>query len=64
LALHNYFDDNLSITLAYDIVKNEKVGTVGKVVDNYTDAHGVAGTMDWSNAINQNALTLRIQAKF
>ena len=64
LALHHYFDDNLRITLAYDIVKNEKVGTVGKVVDNYTDAHGVAGTMDWSNAINQNALTLRIQAKF
>jgi len=64
LALHHYFDDNLRITLAYDIVKNEKVGTAGKVVDNYTDAHGVAGTMDWSNAINQNVLTLRIQAKF
>lgn len=64
LALHHYFDDNLRITLAYDIVKNEKVGTAGKVVDNYTDAKGVAGTLDWSNAINQNLLTLRIQAKF
>jgi len=64
LALHHYFDDNIRITLAYDIVQNEKVGTVGKVVDNYTTAAGVAGTMDWSNAINQNVLTLRIQAKF
>jgi hypothetical protein len=64
LAFHHYFDDNLRITLAYDIVQNEKVGTAGKVVDNYTTAAGVAGTMDWSNAINQNVLTLRIQAKF
>ncbi|TRZ74277.1 MAG: hypothetical protein D4R97_04270 [Bacteroidetes bacterium] len=64
LAFHHYFDDNIRITLAYDIVQNEKVGTVGKVVDNYTTADGVAGTMDWSNAINQNVLTLRLQAKF
>jgi len=64
LAFHHYFDDNIRITLAYDIVQNEKVGTVGKVVDNYTTAAGVAGTMDWSNAINQNVLTLRLQAKF
>lgn len=64
LAFHHYFDDNLRITFAYDIVNNEKVGTAGKVVDNYTTAHGVAGTMDWSNAINQNVFTLRIQAKF
>ncbi len=63
-ALHHYFDDNLRITLGYDIVQNEKVGTSGKVVDNYTDAHGNAGTLDWSNAINQNVFTLRIQAKF
>jgi hypothetical protein len=64
LAFHHYFDDNLRITFAYDIVNNEKVGAAGKVVDNYTTAHGVAGTMDWSNAINQNVFTLRIQAKF
>jgi hypothetical protein len=63
-ALHHYFDDNLRITFAYDIVNNEKVGTSGKVVDNYTTAHGTAGTLDWSNAINQNVFTLRIQAKF
>jgi hypothetical protein len=64
LAFHHYFDENLRITLAYDFVKNEKVGTAGKVVDNYTTSRGVAGTMDWSNAINQNVFTLRIQAKF
>lgn len=63
-ALHHYFDDNLRITLGYEIVQNEKVGTAGKVVDNYVDAHGVAGTLDWSKSINQNVFTLRIQAKF
>jgi hypothetical protein len=63
-ALHHYFDDNLRITLDYAIVKNEKVGTSGKVVDNVSDAHGTPVVVDWSNAINQNLLTLRIQAKF
>lgn len=64
LALHHYFDDNLRITLNYDIVKNEKVGTAGKVTDAAKNADGTPGTVDWSNAINQNMLTLRIQAKF
>lgn len=63
-ALHHYFDDNIRITFCYEVVNNEKVGTTGKVVDNYTDAHGNAGTLDWSNAINQNVFTLRLQAKF
>jgi len=63
-AFHHYFDDNLRITFGYEIVQNEKVGTAGKVVDNYTTASGTAGTLDWSNAINQNVFTLRIQAKF
>jgi hypothetical protein len=63
-ALHHYFDDNLRITFCYEIVQNEKVGTVGKIVDSYTDAHGNAGTLDWSNRINQNVFTLRLQAKF
>ena len=63
-ALHHYFDDNIRITFCYEIVNNEKVGTAGKVVDNYTDAHGNAGTIDWSNAVNQNVFTLRLQAKF
>ena len=64
IALHHYFDDNIRITLDYDIVKNEKVGTPGKVTDAAKNADGSAGTVDWSNAINQNMLTLRIQAKF
>ena len=63
-AFHHYFDDNIRITLGYDIVQNEKVGLAGKVVDNYTTANGTAGTLDWSNKINQNVFTLRIQAKF
>jgi hypothetical protein len=64
LALHHYFDDNLRITLDYDIVKNEKVGTAGKVTDAAKNADGTPGTVDWSKAVNQNMLTLRIQAKF
>ena len=63
-ALHHYWDDNIRISLAYDIVQNEKVGTVGKVVDNYTTAHGVAATRDWSSVVPMNVFTLRIQAKF
>jgi len=63
-ALHHYFDDNLRITLDYAMVQNEKVGTPGKVVNNVNDAHGNPVVVDWSNAINQNVLTLRIQAKF
>ncbi len=63
-ALHHYFDDNLRITLDYAVVQNEKVGTPGKVVNNVNDAHGNPVVVDWSNAINQNVLTLRIQAKF
>jgi hypothetical protein len=63
-AFHHYFDDNLRITFGYEIVNNEKVGTAGKVVDSYTDAHGNASTLDWSNRINQNVFTLRVQAKF
>lgn len=64
LAFHHYFDDNIRITLGYDIVNNEKVGTAGKVVDTYTTNAGVSKTQDWSEHINQNVFTLRIQAKF
>jgi len=63
-AFHHYYDDNIRITFSYEIVQNEKVGTAGKIVDNYTDTHGNAGTLDWSNRINQNVFTLRLQAKF
>jgi hypothetical protein len=63
-AFHHYYDDNIRITFSYEIVQNEKVGTAGKIVDSYTDTHGNAGTLDWSNRINQNVFTLRVQAKF
>lgn len=63
-AFHHYFDDNIRITLSYEIVNNEKVGTSGKVVDSYTTEAGNPGKLDWSNSINQNVFTLRIQAKF
>ena len=64
LALHHYFDDNLRISLNYDIVTNEKVGTANAITESYTNNDGTKGTLDYSNVINQNVLTLRIQAKF
>jgi hypothetical protein len=63
-ALHHYFDDNLRITLAYEIVQNEKAGTSGLVVEPYSTAAGTSNTLDWSKTVNQNVFTLRIQAKF
>jgi hypothetical protein len=63
-ALHHYFDDNLRITLDYAVVQNEKVGTADLVKNTVNDAHGNPVVVDWSKAINQNVLTLRIQAKF
>ena len=63
-AFHHYWDDNIRITFCYEIVNNEKVGTAGKVVDSYTTEAGNPGKLDWSNSINQNVFTLRIQAKF
>ena len=66
LALHHYFDDNLRITLNYDIVQNEKVGSAGLLTEDYAKADGtkVVKGLDYSKVINQNLLTLRIQAKF
>lgn len=64
LALHHYFDDNLRISLNYDIVKNEKVGAEGLLTESYTNPDGTKGTLDYGKVINQNLLTLRIQAKF
>ncbi len=75
-ALHHYFDDNLRITLEYDVVQNEKVGASGVLTGNYTkldgtstggkDASGNAlpAGLDYSKNVNNNLLTLRIQAKF
>jgi hypothetical protein len=64
LALHHYFDDNLRISLNYDIVKNEKVGSEGLLTESYTNPDGTKGTLDYGKVVNQNLLTLRIQAKF
>jgi hypothetical protein len=65
-AFHHYFYHNVRITLNYDIVQNEKVGSTGLVTDDYTKADGtkVLKGVDWGKAVNQNVLTLRIQAKF
>ena len=63
-ALHHYFDDNLRITLAYDMVKYEKVKAAGIVKDSYTANDGTSGTLDYNNTLKNNTITLRIQAKF
>lgn len=66
MALHHYFDDNLRISLNYDIVQNEKVSAPGLLTEDYTKADGmkVVKGLDYSEVLNQNLLTLRIQAKF
>jgi hypothetical protein len=65
LAWSYYFDDNIKISLAYDIPMNEKVGTVGKVMSgSYSSPGGISSKFDYSNVIKQNVLTLRFQAKF
>ena len=65
LAWSYYFDDNIKISLAYDIPMNEKVGTANKVLSSsYAAPGGISSKYDYSNLIKQNVLTLRIQAKF
>ncbi|MCX6243310.1 MAG: hypothetical protein NTU98_01280 [Bacteroidetes bacterium] len=65
LAWSYYFDDNIKISLAYDIPMNEKAGTAGKVMSgNYSAPGGTPTKLDYSNMIHQNVLTLRFQAKF
>ncbi len=65
LAWSYYFDDNIKISLAYDIPMNEKAGTAGKVLSgSYTAPGGISSKYDYSNLIKQNVLTLRFQAKF
>ncbi len=65
-ALHHYFDDNIRISLSYDIVNNEKVSAAGLLTENYTKADGtvVKNGLDYSKNVNNNVLTFRIQAKF
>ena len=69
LAWSYYFDDNIKISLAYDIPMNEKVGVnksgVGNVLSgSYSAPGGTSSKLDYSNLIHQNILTLRFQAKF
>jgi hypothetical protein len=68
LAYTYYFDENIKIMLGYEIPMNKKVGVTdangkGNVTTNYT-VNNVPGVMDYSNTINQNILTLRLQVKF
>ncbi|MCX6251789.1 MAG: hypothetical protein NTX61_13685 [Bacteroidetes bacterium] len=58
-----YFDDNIKISLDYDIPMNEKAAA-GKVTSSYSINGGKTATYDYSNVLKQNTLTLRIQAKF
>jgi len=67
-----YFSENIKIQLSYSIPVNQKVpapvyNSAGKetsgVVTGYT-VNNVSGTYDYSKLINQNFLTLRLQAKF
>ena len=63
-ALHHYFDDNLRISLDYDIVQNEKVSAAGSLTENYIKVDGTKDVLDYSKVVNNNMFTLRIQAKF
>jgi hypothetical protein len=66
-AWHHYFNENIRVTLAYEMPFNEKVDKnsngVGNVTKSYT-VNGIAGKLDYSEVFPQNVLTLRIQAKF
>ena len=67
LAYTYFFDDNIKIMLGYEIPMNKKVGKDAKGVGNVTSSYtvnGVPGVWDYSNAIKQNTLTLRLQVKF
>ncbi len=67
LAYSYFFDDNIKIMLGYEIPLNKKVGVNSKGVGNVTSAYtvnGEPGLYDYSNVINQNTLTLRLQVKF
>ncbi|MFZ4523177.1 MAG: hypothetical protein ACOYNC_15815 [Bacteroidales bacterium] len=67
LAYSYFFDDNIKIMLGYEIPMNKKVGVNakgdGNVITTYA-VNGVPGSWDYSDAIKQNTLTLRLQVKF
>lgn len=67
LAWSYFFDDNIKLSIEYDIPMNEKVGVNSKGVGNVTSTGSVNNqpyTIDYSTLFPQNTLTLRIQAKF
>ena len=66
-AWQHYFDDNIRITLAYEMPMNEKVGKnaqgVGNVL-NTVAVNNINQMNDYSSVFSQNTLTLRVQVKF
>ncbi len=67
LAYTYFFDDNIKIMLGYEIPLNKKVGVNANGVGNVTSSYAVngePGVYDYSQAIKQNTLTLRLQVKF
>ncbi|MEI7661537.1 MAG: hypothetical protein WCK34_05045 [Bacteroidota bacterium] len=67
LSYTYFFDDNVKIMLGYEIPMNAKIGVNTKGVGNITSTstvNGVPVIWDYSKAINQNTLTLRLQVKF
>jgi hypothetical protein len=64
-----FFDEHIKFMIAYEMPMNKKVGIVdpatgrGNVLSGYT-VNNIPGTYDFSNLINQNVLTVRMQVKF
>ena len=68
MAYSYFFTENIKLMIAYDIPMNTKIGTknasgVGPVTST-TNVNGVPVVYDYSDRINQNLLTIRLQAKF
>jgi hypothetical protein len=69
-AYSYFFTDNIKIMLAYEMPINTKSGVknssgVGNVTTDKTAmVNGVPTFLDFSDKVNQNLLTLRLQAKF
>jgi hypothetical protein len=68
-AYSYFFTDNIKIMLAYEMPINTKVGVKTNGVGNVTSdktfmVNGVPTYLDYSDKVNQNVLTLRLQAKF
>ena len=69
-AYSYFFTDNIKIMLAYEMPINTKSGVknssgVGNVTTDQTAmVNGVPTFLDFSEKVNQNLLTLRLQAKF